>query len=208
MLIAGGAVLIGIFGTVQEPAHTLDELIALFNRPSFLVWISLLALVIFVALVLSLTTEFTFERKLKETLPTSNPSSPTHRRTWSSPTSTKHVRRWSIPSEASLSPTNSPEVNSGKPRLTIDPLATPPSLAVIERTRLLVGLTYGGCSGLLSGLCLLFAKTGVELLILTFIGFNQFNRWQSWAIVGILLLGEVLQVSNLSCRNRIQAKKG
>lgn len=42
-----------------------------------------------------------------------------------------------------------------------------------ERTRLVAGVAYGAASGTLSGLCLLFAKTGIELLILTVVGQNQ-----------------------------------
>lgn len=47
------------------------------------------------------------------------------------------------------------------------------SADAIERTRLILGVAYGSASGALSGLCLLFAKTGVELLILTVVGDNQ-----------------------------------
>lgn len=47
------------------------------------------------------------------------------------------------------------------------------SEAATERTRLIIGLAYGIVSGVLSGLCLLFAKTGIELLILTVVGQNQ-----------------------------------
>lgn len=43
----------------------------------------------------------------------------------------------------------------------------------IQSTKLLLGLAYGIASGTLSGLCLLFAKTGIDLLILTVIGHNQ-----------------------------------
>lgn len=43
----------------------------------------------------------------------------------------------------------------------------------VERTKLVLGLAYGAASGTLSGLCLLFAKTGIDLLILTVIGKNQ-----------------------------------
>lgn len=47
--------------------------------------------------------------------------------------------------------------------------------------------------------CLLFAKTGTELLLLTVIGQNQFNRWQSWLIVLILAAAGVAQV----CEQRL-----
>lgn len=64
-----------------------------------------------------------------------------------------------------------------------------------EKIRLWLGIAYGSASGTMSGLCLLFAKTGVELLILTVVGHNQFDRWQSWMIALALLFCALLQVS-------------
>lgn len=58
----------------------------------------------------------------------------------------------------------------------------------IANTRLLLALSYAAASGTLSGMCLLFAKSGVELLLLTIGGDNQFWRWESW----VLLLGLVV----------------
>lgn len=63
-----------------------------------------------------------------------------------------------------------------------------------EKIRLWLGIAYGSASGTMSGLCLLFAKTGVELLILTVVGQNQFKRWESWMIVLALLVCALLQV--------------
>lgn len=39
VLVAIGAVLIGIFGALTEPSHTLDQLLDLLARPEFLVWL-------------------------------------------------------------------------------------------------------------------------------------------------------------------------
>ncbi|KAL1635502.1 hypothetical protein SLS58_010198 [Diplodia intermedia] len=39
ILVAAGAVLIGIFGALTEPSHTLDQLLALLARAEFLVWL-------------------------------------------------------------------------------------------------------------------------------------------------------------------------
>jgi hypothetical protein len=49
-LIAGGAVLIAVFGIVAEPTHSLDDLLALFRRPTFVVYFSLLAAFVVIAL--------------------------------------------------------------------------------------------------------------------------------------------------------------
>lgn len=51
LCIAGGAVLIAVFGIVAEPTHSLEDLLALFNRPAFIVYFSLLGLFTVVALV-------------------------------------------------------------------------------------------------------------------------------------------------------------
>lgn len=40
----------------------------------------------------------------------------------------------------------------------------------------------------MSGLCLIFAKSGVELLLVTFGGSNQFYRWEAWMLVGGLIV--------------------
>ena len=66
-----------------------------------------------------------------------------------------------------------------------------------EKIRLWLGVAYGSASGTLSGICLLFAKTGVELLIMTVLGHNQFKRWESWMIVLALLICVLYQVSTL-----------
>ncbi|KAL3471803.1 hypothetical protein BJX99DRAFT_236845 [Aspergillus californicus] len=52
------------------------------------------------------------------------------------------------------------------------------------RVRLIRGLCYGLISGVLSAHSLLLAKSAVELLVRTIVDrHNQFNRWQSWAIL-------------------------
>jgi magnesium transporter len=67
------------------------------------------------------------------------------------------------------------------------------SLAV-TRTRLLIAISYASFSGIISGMCLLFAKSGVELLLLTIRGHNQFWRWQSWMLLFALGVFALLQL--------------
>lgn len=50
-LVALGAVLIAVFGVVQEREHSLDELLRLFGRPAFIAFFSIEGFVIIVALV-------------------------------------------------------------------------------------------------------------------------------------------------------------
>jgi hypothetical protein len=64
----------------------------------------------------------------------------------------------------------------------------------IRRTCLGLAVAYGGASGTLSGACLLLAKSGVELLVLTFEGDNQFLRWQSWFLLAVMLAVALLQL--------------
>ena len=65
-----------------------------------------------------------------------------------------------------------------------------PNMSSTPRIRLLRGLAYGCISGILSAHSLLVAKSAVELLVRTIIDrINQFNRWQSWAILlGLVFL--------------------
>ena len=51
LLIAGGAVLIAVFGIVPEPTHSLEDLLRLFNRPAFVAYFSLLGVIVLVWLV-------------------------------------------------------------------------------------------------------------------------------------------------------------
>ena len=118
LLVCSGAVLIGIFGAIPSPAHTLSELLELLGRKPFIVWMSLQAvLVIAIAVAADVFNAFS---KLSQT----------------------------------------------------------------SRFRLIRGLAYGGISGILSAHSLLVAKSAVELLVRTIAdGNNQFNRWQSWALL-------------------------
>lgn len=52
ILIAGGAVLIAIFGIVPEPTRSLEDLLFLFRRPVFVAYFSLLGAVVVVCLVI------------------------------------------------------------------------------------------------------------------------------------------------------------
>ena len=69
-----------------------------------------------------------------------------------------------------------------------------PTLRTIHRTRLLLAISFASFSGIISGMCLLFAKSGVELLLLTLTGNNQFWRWETWVLVLGLILFALLQL--------------
>ncbi|KAH8194796.1 hypothetical protein TruAng_011046 [Truncatella angustata] len=60
MLVSGGAILIGIFGAIPSPAHSLRELLHLMGRWQFILWMALQAvLVIAVAVTTDLISHFT-----------------------------------------------------------------------------------------------------------------------------------------------------
>jgi len=61
-------------------------------------------------------------------------------------------------------------------------------------TRLLIAISYASFSGIISGMCLVFAKSGVELLLLTLQGQNQFWRWQTWVLLVGLGIFALLQL--------------
>jgi magnesium transporter len=46
LLIAGGAVLIGLFGVVQETTRDLESLLALFRRGAFIAYFTILAAIV------------------------------------------------------------------------------------------------------------------------------------------------------------------
>ncbi|KAL7413920.1 hypothetical protein BDY24DRAFT_386882 [Mrakia frigida] len=146
ILITGGAILIAIFGVVPEPTHSLEDLVRLFGRTHWVVFLSVLGGVVLVVLVTSHIIEYTLSRQQPIQLPLSTPPA--------SPLS----------SSKPLLPVSS----------TSSSLSSPPSSAC--QTKLWLALSFAAVSGTLSGLCLLFAKSGVELLILTVSGHgNQFG---------------------------------
>jgi len=69
-----------------------------------------------------------------------------------------------------------------------------PDLKSFDRTRLLLAISYASFSGIISGMCLLFAKSGVELLLFTLGGKNQFWRWEAWVLVLGLIIFALLQL--------------
>lgn len=52
ILIAGGAVLIAVFGIVPEGTHSLEDLLQLFRRPTFVAYFSLLGAFVAVSLII------------------------------------------------------------------------------------------------------------------------------------------------------------
>lgn len=263
-LIAIGAVLIGYFGVVQEPTHSLDDLLSLFARPTFVAFASLFTLTFIGVLGVAHLAEWQLHVRLFRPHDIENHSTKLNN---SSKNKKKKpvTRRWSAPSLAPVAEVSESSSGIATPVLAIADEAarrgipvervlmqrnsskgTPPNLHAplqarspkmdygsvrargssvssstssfsnfedtgkrstsaaalaaaehdpsIRKICLGLAIAYGGASGTLSGACLLLAKTGVELLVLTIGGDNQFDRWQSWFLVIFMLSAALLQL--------------
>jgi hypothetical protein len=212
ILIAGGAILIGIFGIVPEQTHSLEDLLLLFRRPTFIVYFSILGFVLIVSLVAvscydvqmlraspvtcqTHATEFSFARRLSDTR-SSNSSSIDLATTTADLTHTTNLT-------AEINdtvPTNERTPLLDRKSGTVTPLSggakqiSDSVIASDHRTRLILAISYASFSGIISGMCLLFAKSGVELLLLTLRGKNQFWRWEAWSLVLGLVAFALLQL--------------
>ncbi|TFY54775.1 hypothetical protein EVJ58_g8661 [Rhodofomes roseus] len=202
LLIAGGAVLIAIYGIVPEPTHSLEDLLMLWNRPVFIVYFSLLGMVTVVSLAITHIAEYSYRRRMvlpdvspplsPLVLPTSQPSILTNSTTAThavdhnerTPLIDRKPRPQSYNRSKSPSPSGSQSIIS-----TTISFATKSS-----RTPLFLAGSYASFSGIISGMCLLFAKSGVELLMLTIGGDNQFWRWQAWVLLLSLGVCALLQL--------------
>lgn len=186
ILIAGGAVLIAIFGIVPEPTHSLEDLLLLFERPAFIAYFSILGVAVLLCLVATHITEFSLARNIPSPLETP-PLSPSPRHSTIPPAVAPP------PSHVILATEETPLLDR-KPLLTRSSTPTISNDPKIARTRLLLAVSFASVSGILSGMCLLIAKSGVELLILTIGGKNQFWRWEAWMLLVGLIAFALLQL--------------
>lgn len=249
-LILIGAVLVGYFGAMQEPPHTLDELLALFGRPAFIGLATLLFMALVCVLFLAHLADWQLTMQLQRIAQGVNPSLRTTRSKSKSKSNDRKAksanrlsRRWSAPMLAPLDEVSETTSGVATPVLEVrdreaqqlggprdygsisstldragkgsqrprrsslssrsstsssaieDDDVKVPDEASIARTRLALAVAFAAVSGTLSGLCLLLAKSGVELLVLTFgLGKNQFNRFGSWALVVIMIVAALAQL--------------
>ncbi|CDO71580.1 hypothetical protein BN946_scf184911.g50 [Trametes cinnabarina] len=202
LLIAGGAVLIAVFGIVPEPTHSLEDLLRLFNRPAFVAYFSILGVFVFVWLVVTHIVEYSYTRRVKlaDVTPPLSPllapnSAPSLLTTATTATSAVDpaaaTERTPLIDRKPHARSKSPSPSSSFRSMITSPLSfTIQSL----RTPIFLASSYASISGILSGMCLLFAKSGVELLLLTISGHNQFWRWQAWMLVLSLVVFALLQL--------------
>ncbi|KAJ3779226.1 hypothetical protein EV361DRAFT_818615 [Lentinula raphanica] len=201
ILIAGGAVLIAIFGIVPEPTRSLEDLLELFRRPTFVVYFSLLGATVFISLAITHLVEYRLNRRIVQTI-TPLSESPTPPMVLEAPTNpsvlntgvTDTVTDAITNERTPLLDSKSRNSSRASSLLSVNKYATSSQMRLINRTRLMLAISYASVSGIISGMCLLFAKSGVELLLLTFQGQNQFWRWQSWILVLGLIIFALLQL--------------
>ncbi|KAI0689594.1 hypothetical protein BC835DRAFT_1368267 [Cytidiella melzeri] len=190
LCIAGGAVLIAEFGIVPEPTRSLEDLLELFSRPAFLVYFTLLGVFTVVALAITHAVEYSSSRRIA--LPDNTPSLSPLLQPNNDPSI---LTTAAVPTDAA-----EPHNTSERTPLIDHKVSRPPSLSSLStyisssKTPMFLAMTYASFSGIISGMCLLLAKSGVELLVLTIAGKNQFFRWQSWALVLGLAVCALLQL--------------
>ncbi|KDR84986.1 hypothetical protein GALMADRAFT_233518 [Galerina marginata CBS 339.88] len=199
ILIAGGAILIAFFGIVPEQTRSLEDLLELFRRPTFIVYFSILGFAVFVCLAVTHLTEFSLSRRLEKTFPPDSSSSdfspassninlPTH-------SANMTMGLTDTLNDSLLPDERTPLIDHKLPNPPANgQQITDPTLHSINHTRLLLAVSYASFSGIISGMCLLFAKSGVELLLLTLGGNNQFWRWEAWVLVLGLIAFALLQL--------------
>ncbi|KAJ3855953.1 hypothetical protein EV368DRAFT_79186 [Lentinula lateritia] len=204
LLIAGGAVLIAIFGIVPEPTRSLEDLLELFRRPTFVVYFSLLGAVVFVSLAITHLNEYQLNRRVAQTITplSQSPTDITPPMALEAPTNPSVLNTGLTDTVTDVITTERTPLLDSKSRdssrapsfLSVNNYTTNSQLRSINRTRLMLAISYASFSGIISGMCLLFAKSGVELLLLTVQGHNQFWRWQSWILVLSLIIFALLQL--------------
>ncbi|KAG1769215.1 hypothetical protein EDD22DRAFT_817759 [Suillus occidentalis] len=214
-LIAGGAALIAIYGIVPETTRSLDELMALFARPAFIVWFCAEGFILLVCLVVTHGVEYSYKRQLEAAaysllqanrdsllsssctsahdspLNSPTPLPPTRAQQPSNPSTGLAGEQVNDNFASEVTPLLDPKYGrlpSTKSTLHNSKFSSLVHVQLPGRTPLLLALAYAAASGTLSGLCLIFAKSGVELLVLTFGGVNQFFRWEAWILVGGLII--------------------
>ncbi|KAF9299574.1 hypothetical protein BGZ74_008851 [Mortierella antarctica] len=172
MLILFGAIMIGLFGVVPEPSHSLEDLIELWKRPAFIIYFSLIELTVVSLLVGNRIVERILKRNASSHLETTNSNiingAPYHQRTYSN----RYPRLLGGRSLRKLSPT---------------------------RIKTMLGISYGCVGGMLSSQALLFAKSAIDMLYLTIVERkNQFENPLSWFLVIALVTAALLQLYYLN----------
>ncbi|KAG0198345.1 hypothetical protein BGX28_008240 [Mortierella sp. GBA30] len=176
--------MIGLFGVVPEPSHSLDDLIELYKRPTFIIYFSLIELTVVSLLVGNRIVERMLKHNASVTLAA-------HRRAESTATNLSSLNLNNIhhSSDRYNKLLGGIGIGAGRSIGKMNPM----------RIKTLLGISYGCVSGMLSSQALLFAKSAIELLMLTILqGQNQFHSPLSWFLVMALITAALLQLYYLN----------
>lgn len=178
VLVFSGALMIAAFGTVPDPRHNLKELLELFARRQFQVWMAVSLLAVCVLIVVA-------ARPYAPSL--ESPTTPTVevRRHSSTPGS---LNRRRAASHASAPPTI-PGGDAAAAAASNKCIIKLGAWHVRHAAPMRRGMLYGIVSGVLSAHSLLMAKGAVEMVVRgTSNRMADFFHWEAWAIVGAFLL--------------------
>jgi hypothetical protein len=170
--------MIGLFGVVTEPSHSLEDLIQLWKRPAFIIYFSLIELTVVSLLIGNRIVEKMLKKNAEANLAGANSAAVHHHRHLRHPSGGSSMGRLGVPRYAKL-------------------LGGQGSIGKLSPTRIktMLGISYGCVGGMLSSQALLFAKSAIELLMLTILeGENQFENPLSWFLVVALVTAALLQV--------------
>ncbi|KAG0169616.1 hypothetical protein DFQ28_010243 [Apophysomyces sp. BC1034] len=143
-LIVAGAMFVAGFGVVPEPNHTLKDLIALYKRPAFIIYFTVVEMGTCFGLLATHLTEYGLKYR------------PAHIKRWCGETASADIKKW-------------------------------------------LGVSYGVFGANISSQAMLFAKSGLELLLVSlFSNDNQFIYPLTWMIVLALVFTAVLQLYYLN----------
>lgn len=195
VFIATGAVLIAIFGVVPDGNHSLDELLHLWARGSFIAFFVVVCLAVVLVLAAAHMTAWRVQRRgIRLDDAPSNYASP-HAEAAIPFRPVSGSPRGSISSISGIGVNG----NGADKTVRFAELERPE-----DRTLMFCGLAFAAASGTLSGLCLVLAKSAVELVIATIDhwstgrGQNEFTRIETWFLVAGLALAAVLQLVYLN----------
>ncbi|KAK8864595.1 hypothetical protein IAR55_001845 [Kwoniella newhampshirensis] len=205
-LVAGGAVMIAVFGVVEEEEHGLDALLRLFGRGPFVAFFTIMSLATALVIIAAHIASWHVNRQLRSRITLSGRSTPTSSIPPSNyaspqfptpiPFRSTQLRRWSSPASPqntiSALPDNDAKLNGNGVRFASksptkplridlpDPLSFPLSSpnAAQQRIYTLCGLAFAAASGTLSGMCLVLAKAAVQLLVIT-VGYFRTGKGQN-----------------------------
>ncbi|KAG0201542.1 hypothetical protein BGX33_010256 [Mortierella sp. NVP41] len=178
-LILLGAIMIGLFGVVPEPSHSLEDLIELWKRPAFIIYFSLIELTVVSLLVGNRIVEKMLTRNAQANL-------------------ADGVGGGNYNNNSTTNSSLNLNMHHSGP---YGKLLGGRAFGKMSPTKIktMLGISYGCVGGMLSSQALLFAKSAIELLYLTIVGGqNQFENPLSWFLVVALIAAALLQLYYLN----------